>query len=65
MNNQEFRAFVDGSRPNFKERIRMSETEFRKHVEESFGVKLGDSSNKIYAQKIFQLRRFYFKITVG
>ena len=64
MSNKEFRSWIDGPRPPFAKRIRMSEAEFKKHIEESFGVRLNDSSNKQFAQKIFQLRRFYFKITV-
>ncbi len=65
MTNCEFEKIVSGPRPVFPERQRMTEQEFRKHVETLWGVSLQSGGDKSYAQRINTIRRFYFKIVVG
>ena len=65
MTKQEFKDWIECPPPPFAKRVRITETEFKRHVAEEFGIKLNDSNNKQFAERIFQLRRFYFKIVVG
>jgi len=60
----EFKKWASGERPAFSKRIRMTEREFRGHIDALFGVSLQAAGNKSHAQEINTLRRFYFKIVV-
>ena len=60
----EFKKWVSGERPAFSKRIRITESEFKKHVDALYGISLLTADNKAHAQEINVLRRFYFKIVV-
>ena len=60
----EFKKWVFNERPEFSKRIRMTEREFRKHINSLYGISLQDAGNKLHAQEINTFRRFYFKIVV-
>ena len=64
MTDREFEKIVSGPRPAFSERHRMSEQEFRGHIEALWGVSLQNGRDKSHAQRINTIRRFYFKIVV-
>ena len=64
MTTAEFKKYVEGVRPAFSRRVRMTEQEFKRHIKDSLGVSLGNSGDKTYAQKINEIRRFFFKIVV-
>lgn len=60
----EFEKIVSGSRPASSERHKMTEREFRSHIEALWGVSLQIGGDKSHAQRINTIRRFYFKIVV-
>ena len=64
MTTAEFKKYIEGERPAFSRRIRMTEQEFKRHVKDLLGVSLGTSGNKTHAQQINEIRRFFFKIVV-
>ena len=61
---EEFKEHIEGERPKFSERPRITEGEFKKHIEHMFSVTLNSSENKTFAHRINQLRRFYFKVVL-
>ena len=63
MTAKQFSVYIAGPRPDFSKRIRITEPEFRNLIKGQFGVSLEGSGNKDHAHKIFELRRFYFKIS--
>ena len=64
MTDCEFKKIVSGPRPAFSERHRMTEKEFRGHIEALWGVSSQNGRDKSHAQRINIIRRFYFKIVV-
>ena len=64
MTDCEFEKIVSGPRPSFSERHRITEQEFRGHIEALWGVSLQNRRDKSHAQRINTIRRFYFKVVV-
>lgn len=60
----EFKTYVEGERPAFSQRVKITEKEFKQHIEHMLGLSLSDYSNKTFAHRINQLRRFYFKVVI-
>lgn len=61
---EEFKVYVEGERPSFSQRKKITEQEFKDHIKQLLGLSLSDSSNKTHANRINQLRRFYFKVVI-
>ena len=60
MTDCEFEKIVSDSRPAFSERHRMTEQEFRGHIEALWGVSLQRGGEQSHAQRINTIRRFFF-----
>ena len=64
MTDCEFEKIVSSPRLAFSERYKMTEVEFRSHIEALWGVSLQRGGDKSHAQRINTMRRCYFKIVV-